>query len=277
MEDLDFVTEPEKKLVYDPAVAKAFFQSCGTPVKALKGTTLFVEHTPGDKVYFIAVGEVSLSLAGRNIDISRTGEVIGEMSTIAETPRAATAVARTDCILIGLAREQFFEALQRQPEFALMLMRMMLARLRLALSILRMRGGVASNDSGNTSRIIDDKLLKSIEAALPATARSRFPKDRVILVEGGTGTYMYVVREGGVSIAIKGTVIETIGAGSIFGEMSLVDDAPRAASATATSDCTLLAIDRAAFTELIKSNPAFGLELLKNVSERLRYLNAQRK
>lgn len=277
MEDLDFVTEPEKKRVYDPAVARAFFQSCGTPVKAIKGATLFVEHTPGDKIYFIAVGEVSLSLNGKNIDISRAGEVIGEMSTIAGTPRAATAMARTDCILIGLAREQFFEALQQQPEFSLMLMRMMLARLRLALSILRMRGGVAGNDSGNTSRVIDDKLLKSIESALPAAARSRFPKDRVILVEGGTGTNMYVVREGGVAIAIKGIVIETIGVGGIFGEMSLVDDAPRAASAAATSDCTLLAIDHAAFTELIKSNPGFGLELLKNVSERLRYLNAQRK
>ena len=230
MEDLDFVTEPEKKLVYDSAVARAFFQACGTPVKATKGTTLFVEHTPGDKVYFIAVGEVALSLNGKSIDISRTGEIIGEMSTIVGTLRAATATARTDCILIGLAREQFFDALRRQPDFALMLMRMMLARLRLALSILRMRGGVGGSEAAaNTSRVIDDRLLKSIEATLPANARSRFPKDRVVLVEGGTGTYMYVVREGSVSIAIKGKVVENIGVGGIFGEMSLVDDAPRAA------------------------------------------------
>ena len=277
MEDLDFVTEPEKKTVYDPDVARAFFKSCGTVLEAVKGTTLFVEQSQGDKIYFIAAGEVALSLNGKNIDISRTGEVIGEMATITGTPRAATAVARTDCILIGLARDPFFAALQRQPDFALMLMRMMLARLRLGLSILRMRGTLADKDAGNTGRVADDALLKSIVAALAPSARSRFPKDRVILVEGGTGACMYVVQEGRVSIAIKGAVIETIGVGGIFGEMALVDDAPRAASAIATSDCTLLAIDRAAFLELIRSNPAFGTELLKNISERLRYLNAQRK
>lgn len=277
MEDLDFVTEPEKKLVYEPAVARAFFQSCGTPLKASKGTTLFTEGSPGDKVYFIAAGEVALSLNGKNIDVSRAGEIVGEMATIAETPRTATAVARTDCVLIGLARPQFFAALEKQPEFALMLMRMMLARLRLALSVLRVRGGLASDDTGKPSRVLDDRLLKAVVAAVPANARSRFPKDRVILVEGGTGAYMYVVQEGGVAIAIKGKIVENIGVGGIFGEMALVDDAPRAASATATNDCTLIAIDRAAFVELIKSNPAFGTELLKNISERLRYLNEQRK
>jgi CRP-like cAMP-binding protein len=228
-------------------------------------------------MYFIAAGEVTLSLNGKNIDVSPAGEIVGEMSTIAGTPRSATAVARTDCMLIGLAREQFFDALQRQPDFALMVMRMMLARLRLGLSMLRMRGGIAVNDVSKAARVLDDKLLKSVAASLAANARSRFPKDRPILVEGGTGANMYVVQEGSVAISIKGNVIETIGVGGIFGEMALVDDAPRAASATATTDCSLLAIDRSAFISLIKSNPAFGTELLRNISERLRYLNAQRK
>jgi CRP-like cAMP-binding protein len=277
MEDLDFVTAPEKKLVYDPAVARAFFQACGTPLKAVKGTTLFAAQSPGDKMYYIAAGEVAISLNGKNIDVSPAGEIIGEMSTIAGTPRSATAVARTDCMLIGLTREQFFSTLQQQPEFALMLMRMMLARLRLALSMLRMRGGVAGNDAEKTARILDGKLLKAIAASISPNARSRFPKDRAIIVEGGTGNCMYVVVEGNVSITIKGRAVEAVGVGGIFGEMALVDDAPRAAAVTAASDCTLLAIDRAAFVELVKSNPAFGSELLTNISERLRYLNAQRK
>ena len=72
MEDLDFVTEPEKKTVYDPDVARAFFKSCGTVLEAVKGTILFVEQSQGDKIYFIAAGEVALSLNGKNIDISRT-------------------------------------------------------------------------------------------------------------------------------------------------------------------------------------------------------------
>jgi len=275
MEDLDFVTAPEKKLIYDPAVARSFFQSVGTAVKAGRGATLFAEQAQGDKMYFIAAGEVALSLKGKNIDVARAGEVIGEMSTIAGTPRSATATARTDCILIGLAREQFFAALQQQPEFALMMMRMMLARLRLGLSMLRMRPRL-SGDANKIGRALDDKLLKAIAERLPPSAHSRFARDRVILVEGGSGTCMYVVREGTVSIAIKGTVVETIGVGGVFGEMALVDDATRAASATATADCELLAIDRTAFVDLIKSNPGFGGALLTNISERLRFLNEQR-
>lgn len=275
--DLDFVTEPEKKAVYDPEVARTFFRSCGTTVKAVKDGTLFAEQAPGDKMYFIAAGEITLSAGGKNIDVLRDGEIIGEMSAIIGTPRTATAVARTDCILIGMSREQFFDALQKQPEFALMLMRMILSRLRLALSMLRIRGGLPSNDKGKLGRVIDNRLLKAIAGSLPKAAHSRFAKDRPILVEGGTGSVMYIVLEGGVSISIKGAVVETIGVGGIFGEMALVDDAPRAASATATSDCTLLAIDRASFMELVKSNPDFGAELLRNLSERLRYLNSQRK
>ncbi len=277
MEDLDFVTAPEKKNVYDRDIAQAFFQSCGTPLKATKDTTLFVEQAEGDKMYFLAAGEITISTGGKTIDVIHAGEIIGEMSAIAGTPRAATATARTDCILIGLAREQFMTALQQQPEFALMLMRMILARLRLGLSMLHMRGGLTGSDAGKTGRVLDSKLLKSITASLAPTARSRFPKDRPIIVEGGSGAVMYVVLEGGASISIKGKVVETVGVGSLFGEMALVDEGVRAASATATSDCTLLAIDRAAFIELVKSNPDFGTELLKNLSDRLRFLNSQRK
>ena len=276
MEDLDFVTEPEKKTVYDPEVGRAFFKACGTTLKAVKGSTLFAEQSPGDKMYFIAAGEITLTAGGKNIDVLRTGEIIGEMSAILGTPRTATAVARTDCILIGLAREQFFDALQQQPEFALMLMRMILARLRLALSMLRVRGFTGS-DAGNTARVLDKNLLKAISVSLGQVAHSRFPKGRPIVVEGGSGAVMYVVLEGSASISIKGKVVETVGVGGTFGEMALVDDAPRAASATATSDCTLLTIDRAAFIGLVKSNPAFGTEMLRNLSERLRYLNTQRK
>ena len=274
--DLDFVTEPEKKIAYDPDVARAFFKASGVTLKALKDSALFTEKAPGDKMYFVAAGEIALSLGGKNLDVLRAGEIIGEMSAILGTPRTATATARTDCILVGMAREQFFDALQLQPEFALMLMRMILARLRLALSMLRVRG-LTGDGAGKLGRVLDGNLINAIAASVNKSQHARFPKDRPILVEGGTGSVMYVVMEGSASISIKGTVVETVGVGGIFGEMALVDDAPRAASATATSDCSLLAIDRATFIDLIKSNPAFGTELLKNLAERLRYLNTNRK
>ena len=82
---------------------------------------------------------------------------------------------------------------------------------------------------------------------------------------------------GAVAISIQGKAVETAGPGGVFGEMALVDSAPRAASVTATSDCKLLTINRDSFMKLVRSNPLFGIELLKGFAERLRYLNAQRK
>jgi len=79
-----------------------------------------------------------------------------------------------------------------------------------------------------------------------------------------------VVIEGMVSISIRGAVVERVGQGGIFGEMALIDQSPRAANATAETDCALLAINRNVFLHLVKSEPTFGISLLSAMAERLR-------
>jgi CRP-like cAMP-binding protein len=61
----------------------------------------------------------------------------------------------------------------------------------------------------------------------------------------------------------------------MFGEMALVDRSARAATATAETDCSLLAINRNDFLELVKSKPAFGASLLKSVALRMQQLAMQ--
>ena len=165
----------------------------------------------------------------------------------------------------------------RQPEFALMLMHMMLSRLRLMLSVLRMRGGLASAAANNSGCVLSGKLLNNIASALGQSAIVRFPKGRSIIVEGTTGLSMYALLEGSVAISIQGKPVETAGPGGVFGEMALVDSAPRAASVAATSDCKLLTINRESFMKLVRSNPIFGIDMLKGFAERLRYLNTLRR
>ena len=58
---------------------------------------------------------------------------------------------------------------------------------------------------------------------------------------------MYVVLSGRVAISIKSKVVEWVGPGGVFGEMALVDQSPRAATATAETDCDLLSINRSDF------------------------------
>ena len=279
--DLDFVAPQEAKeadkSVYEVEVARSFFLNNGKPATVKKDGVLFTEQAAGDRMYFIIHGEIALSIGGRSLDVTRAGEILGEMSVITGARRSATAVARTDCLLIALETAQFQQALSRQPEFALMLMHMMLSRLRLTLSILRMRGGLASAAAANAGCVLDSKLLNNIATALGTDAITKFPKGRSIIVEGSSGVTMYVILQGQVTIAIQGKTVETAGKGGIFGELALVDAAPRAASVTATTDCTLLTINRDLFMKLVKTNPLFGIELLKSFAERLHYLNTLRK
>jgi CRP-like cAMP-binding protein len=63
--------------------------------------------------------------------------------------------------------------------------------------------------------------------------------------------------------------------GGIFGEMALVDQSPRVASATADVYSELLAVDRPSLLEAVKAQPAFAMAMLRAVVERLRHMNAQ--
>lgn len=90
---------------------------------------------------------------------------------------------------------------------------------------------------------------------------------------GEPGEEMFAVKSGEVEIRIGDHIMETISAGGIFGEMALVDKAPRSATATAISDCELVRIDEHRFQTVVKYNPLFALQVLKVSVERLRRMN----
>ena len=91
--------------------------------------------------------------------------------------------------------------------------------------------------------------------------------------EGSPGTTMYVVMEGEVAVVVGRRIVEKVGVGGVFGEMALVDQMPRAASAVARSDCALLSMNRNQLIELVKSDPVVGMAMMRAVAERLRYMN----
>ena len=95
------------------------------------------------------------------------------------------------------------------------------------------------------------------------------------VVETGTvGATMYVVLDGEVEIRAGGEL--TVGGpGIIFGEMALIDDAPRSATVTAKTDCRLLELDRRRFESLVSETPYFALEVMHVMADRLRRTNAR--
>jgi len=93
-----------------------------------------------------------------------------------------------------------------------------------------------------------------------------------IFKEGDAGDRMYVIAEGEVELIVNGKVIATIAKGGIFGEMALIDNKPRSATARAKTDCELGCIDEVRFLKLVRQKPSFALEVMKVLVERLRLM-----
>ncbi|HUJ38081.1 MAG TPA: cyclic nucleotide-binding domain-containing protein [Hyphomicrobium sp.] len=97
-----------------------------------------------------------------------------------------------------------------------------------------------------------------------------FAVNAKIFVQDDPGTCMYVVRSGRVGILSGGAVLENIGPNGTFGEMALIDGAPRSATAIAREPTEVAVIDEKAFLYLVEKNPAFALDLLRRLTARLR-------
>ncbi|OGA22018.1 MAG: hypothetical protein A3I02_07620 [Betaproteobacteria bacterium RIFCSPLOWO2_02_FULL_67_26] len=273
MDELDFTSSnrPSKSAIYDPAVARACFQSVGKVEVIAQGGQFFTENQNSDRMYLLVEGEVGLIRGKKVLDVVKAGEIFGEMAAISQLPRSATAAAKTACRALSLDSRQFLGAIQKAPEFALMLMNILINRLRLTAAIVSRN--VADDGKAPESRVFDDKLLAELVDRVPHPPAHN-PLNKVIMKEGEGGVFMYVVIEGRVAISIKGKLMGRIGPGGIFGEMALVDQSPRAATATAETDCDLLSINRNDFLNLVKTNPAFAVALLKGLADRLRYMTS---
>jgi len=103
----------------------------------------------------------------------------------------------------------------------------------------------------------------------------RFEPGDVIFSAGEAGTTMYVVREGTVTIHAEGLPVEEVGPGGIFGELALIDSAPRSATANATTACALVVLDERAFLFHVSQTPFFALNVMRVLSERLRRASAK--
>ena len=101
-----------------------------------------------------------------------------------------------------------------------------------------------------------------------------FPAGTRIFEQGDKGEEMYVVKEGEVDIFISDFHLETVSSEGIFGELSLIDQKARRASAVARTYCTLQVIDKRHFLFLVQETPVFALQVMKVMANRLRCVDA---
>jgi CRP-like cAMP-binding protein len=100
---------------------------------------------------------------------------------------------------------------------------------------------------------------------------------QTIFQAGEPGTAMYVVTEGEVDILVGDAVVETVTPGGIFGEMALIDQGVRSATAVARTVAKVAAIDKRRFQFMVSQTPFFALQVMSIMADRLRRANERLK
>ena len=100
-----------------------------------------------------------------------------------------------------------------------------------------------------------------------------FPACHQFFRTGDDGDVMYVVVSGAAEITLRGTSLEVVDAGGIFGEMALIDHRERSADVTSLTEVEVAAIDQEHFLFLVRTHPNFALDVMKIMTQRLRHFD----
>jgi CRP/FNR family transcriptional regulator, cyclic AMP receptor protein len=100
-----------------------------------------------------------------------------------------------------------------------------------------------------------------------------FKAGEVIFREGDAAEEFFVIKSGRVEIRLGNRVLHTVPELNIFGEMALIDHAPRSATAVALTDVTLVPIGEKQFLFLVSRTPHFALNVMRTLAQRLRSTN----
>jgi len=137
--------------------------------------------------------------------------------------------------------------------------------------------------SDTAVKFIDDSLVDNfIFASLSAKERrllidamimDTVPAGTVIIKQGETGDYFYVVDEGHVSFAVDGNHVGACGRGGSFGELALLYNCPRAATCLANTTCRLWKVDQRTFRYMLANNNANQQKDIHDVLRKVPFLS----
>jgi len=105
--------------------------------------------------------------------------------------------------------------------------------------------------------------------------RRAYTRGDIVFQKDDPGQSLFIVEEGQVRIYMPGAqgtdlTLAVMGPQEFFGDMSLLDGRPRSASASAITDATLVSLERADFTNLLRARPDAALAILAEITGRLR-------
>ena len=131
-----------------------------------------------------------------------------------------------------------------------------------------------------TVPIFSELSDEDITSLAKLAARKRYPKDTVVFFENEEGDFFFTITEGRIKVTILGddgreVILSVLGPGDFFGEMALLDNEPRSATAIAVEESELLSLHRNDFQTVLNDNKSITSALIRVLSARLRRANHQ--
>lgn len=108
---------------------------------------------------------------------------------------------------------------------------------------------------------------------LNATDRRNLSPGEVFFAAGDTGDQMFGVITGEIELRRGDEVLARVGPGETFGEMAIIDSAPRALSAVAVEPSEIAVITRNTFLFLVTETPMFAIQVMRSLASRIRELD----
>ena len=145
---------------------------------------------------------------------------------------------------------------------------------------------ILSNPSGPNVQLAKQRMMKIKPYAKVANLTTnsdqfirQYPKDTMIFAEGESGPELYIIQKGSIRITKivnnNEVLLALLKSGDIFGEMALLENKPRSASAIAHEDSILMAVNRANFKGMVVEQPKVISRLTSSLAERIWNLNRQ--
>jgi CRP-like cAMP-binding protein len=120
--------------------------------------------------------------------------------------------------------------------------------------------GVKGRDLGRLAKVMSERTFAEGEA---------------ITTEGQSGIGFFVIERGNATVSLKGEILRTLGPGDHIGEIALIDEGPRSATVTATTDLSCRGMAAWEFRSFVQEHPEVAWELLQVLAARFREAEAR--
>ena len=118
-------------------------------------------------------------------------------------------------------------------------------------------------------RLFSDLDERDLESLADEFNERSFSAGQKVALEGEGGLMFFVVEDGELSVDVHGESVSTIGPGSAFGEIALIDRRPRTATVTAVTDVTAYGLPVFVFRPFVEARPQVAWKLLEAMADRL--------